>query len=105
MGPEIITLIFLVAAIVLFTTEVIPLSVTAMLLSTGFALTGVLEPTEAFAGFVDSNVLRFMAMFIIGAAIFETGMAKQIGSVVTKFAKTERQLIVAVMLITGLMSG
>ena len=105
MGPEIITLIFLVAAIVLFTTEVIPLSVTAMLLSTGFAITGVLEPTEAFAGFVDSNVLLFMAMFIIGAAIFETGMAKQIGSVVTKFAKTERQLIVAVMLITGLMSG
>lgn len=32
-------------------------------------------------------------------------MANKIGGLVTRFAKTERQLIVAVMLITGLMSG
>lgn len=105
MGAEVITLIFLVIAIILFVTEVIPLSITAMLLSAGFALTGILTPAEAFAGFVDSNVLLFIAMFIIGAAIFETGMAKQLGSVVTSFAKTERQLIVVVMLITGIGSG
>lgn len=105
MGPEIITLIFLVVAIILFVTELIPLSVTAMLLSVGLVLTGVLTPAEAFAGFVDSNVLLFIAMFIIGAAIFETGMASQIGGLVTNFAKTEKQLIAVVMLITGIMSG
>ena len=37
--------------------------------------------------------------------MFETGMANKIGGVVTHFAKTERQLIIAIMVIVGLMSG
>jgi anion transporter len=65
----------------------------------------VLKPADAFAGFVNSNVLLFMGMFIVGAAFFDTGMAQKVGGLVTRFAKTERQLIVAVMVITGLMSG
>lgn len=105
MSAEMVTLLFLGAAIVLFVTEMIPLSVTAMLLSVGFVLTGVLTPAEAFSGFVDSNVLLFIAMFIIGAAIFETGMANKLGGMVVRFAKTERQLILVVMLVTGVMSG
>lgn len=105
MSPQIITLIFLVFAIVMFAWERIPLSVTAMIVAVGLALTGVLTPAEAFSGFVNSNVLLFMGMFIVGAAFFDTGMAQKVGGLVTKFAKTERQLIVAVMLITGLMSG
>ena len=55
--------------------------------------------------FIDSNVILFVAMFIVGGALFETGMANKIGGVVTHFAKTERQLIIAIMIIVGLMSG
>ncbi|WP_337617605.1 SLC13 family permease, partial [Acidaminococcus timonensis] len=47
----------------------------------------------------------FVAMFIIGGAFFETGMANKVGGIVTRFARTERQLIIAVMLVTGIMSG
>lgn len=100
-----ITLCYLVFAIVMFVWEKIPLSITAMLVSVGLVLSGVLSPKEAFAGFVDGNVLLFMAMFIVGAAFFETGVAQVVGSVVTKMASTEKMLIVAVMLITGLLSG
>ena len=96
-----ITLCYLVFAIVMFVWEKIPLSITAMLVSVGLVLSGVLSPKEAFAGFVDGNVLLFMAMFIVGAAFFETGVAQVVGSVVTKMASTEKMLIVAVMLITG----
>lgn len=105
MSPQIITLIFLVFAIVMFAWEKLPLSITAMIVAIGLTLTGVLKPNEAFAGFVNSNVLLFMGMFIVGAAFFDTGMAQKVGGLVTRFAKTERQLIVAVMVITGLMSG
>lgn len=59
----------------------------------------------AFSGFIDSNVILFVAMFIVGGALFETGMANKIGGVVTHFAKTERQLIIAIMVIVGVMSG
>ncbi len=44
-------------------------------------------------------------MFIVGGALFETGMANKIGGIVTKFAKTERMLIIAIMVIVGVMSG
>ena len=53
----------------------------------------------------NSNVILFVAMFIVGGALFETGMANKIGGVVTHFAKTERQLIIAIMVIVGVMSG
>ncbi|MDY3983393.1 MAG: SLC13 family permease [Veillonellaceae bacterium] len=100
-----ITLCFLGFAVVMFVWEKIPLSVTAMIVAVGLVVTGVLSPKEAFSGFVDTNVLLFMAMFIVGAAFFETGMAQAVGSIVTKCAKTERMLIIAVMVITGIMSG
>lgn len=105
MSPEIITLLFLIFAVIMFAWEKIPLSITAMIVAVGLTITGVLDASEAFSGFVDGNVLLFMAMFIVGAAFFDTGMVQKVGGVITKFAKTERQLIVAVMIITGLMSG
>jgi len=60
-----ITLCYLVFAIVMFVWEKIPLSITAMLVSVGLVLSGVLSPKEAFAGFVDGNVLLFMAILIM----------------------------------------
>lgn len=100
-----ITLLFLLFAIVMFMWEKIPLGLTSMVVCVGLVVTGVLEWQTAFAGFIDSNVILFVAMFIVGGALFETGMANKIGGIVTHFAKTERQLIVAIMVIVGVMSG
>lgn len=52
-----------------------------------------------------STQILFVAMFIVGGALFETGMANKIGGIVTRFAKTERMLIIAIMVIVGVMSG
>lgn len=100
-----ITLLFLLFAIIMFMWEKIPLGLTAMIVCIGLVVTGVLDWQTAFAGFIDSNVILFVAMFIVGGALFETGMANKIGGIVTHFAKTERQLIVAIMVIVGVMSG
>lgn len=105
MSPATITLLFLLFAIVMFVWEKIPLGVTSMIICVGLVVTGVLDFKTAFAGFIDSNVILFVAMFIVGGALFETGMANKIGGIVTHFAKTERQLIIAIMVIVGLMSG
>ena len=105
MSPIAITLIFLLFAVVMFVWEKIPLALTSMIVCVGLIVTGVLDPKTGFAGFVNSNVILFVGMFVVGGALFETGMANKIGGLVTRFAKTERQLIVAVMVITGLMSG
>ena len=100
-----ITLLFLLFAIVMFMWEKIPLGLTSMIVCVGLVVTGVLDWQTAFAGFIDSNVILFVAMFIVGGALFETGMANKIGGIVTHFAKSERQLIVAIMIIVGVMSG
>lgn len=105
MSPSTITLLFLLFAVVMFVLEKIPLGVTSMIVCCGLVVTGVLDVKTAFAGFIDSNVILFVAMFIVGGALFETGMANKIGGIVTHFAKTERQLIVAIMVIVGVMSG
>lgn len=105
MSPSTITLLFLLFAVVMFALEKIPLGVTSMIVCLGLIITGVLDIKTAFSGFIDSNVILFVAMFIVGGALFETGMANKIGGIVTRFAQTERILIIAIMVIVGLMSG
>ena len=105
MDPMIITLILLAFAIVMFVLEKIPLALTSMIVCIALVVTGVLSIEEAFEGFIDTNVILFVAMFIVGGALFETGMANKLGGIVTKFARTERQLIVTIMVVVGAMSG
>ena len=105
MSATTITLLFLLFAIIMFVWEKIPLGLTSMIVCVGLVVTGVLDWKTAFSGFIDSNVILFVSMFIVGVALFETGMANRIGGIVTHFAKSERQLIVAIMVIVGVMSG
>ncbi|HBY1804350.1 SLC13 family permease [Klebsiella pneumoniae] len=105
MEPITITLCLLVFAIFMFVLEKVPLAVTSMVVCVALVLTGVLDLKQAFAGFIDSNVILFVAMFIVGGALFETGMANKVGGVITHFAKTEKQLIFIIMVVVGVMSG
>ena len=68
LSPAVITLLFLAFAIVMFVTEKIPLGLTSMIVCVGLCLTGVLDVKTAFSGFIDSNVILFVAMFIVGGA-------------------------------------
>lgn len=105
MEPITITLCLLVFAIAMFVWEKVPLAVTSMIVCVALVLTGVLDLKQAFSGFIDTNVILFVAMFIVGGALFETGMANKVGGVITHFAKTEKQLIFTIMLVVGVMSG
>lgn len=105
MSESTITILFLVFAIVSFILEKIPLGLTATIVAIGLNLTGVLDATETFKGYVNSNVILCVGMFVVGQALFETGMANKIGGIVTKFVKTEKILIIAIMVIVGVMSG
>ncbi|MCI8287845.1 SLC13 family permease [uncultured Oscillibacter sp.] len=105
MSPVIITLLFLAFAIVMFIFEKIPLGLTATIVAVGLNVTGVLSASDTFAGYVNSNVILCVGMFVVGQALFETGMAHKIGGLVTRFAKSERILITAIMVIVGVMSG
>ena len=106
MSPAAITLLFLLLALILFISEKIPLALTSMIVCIGLILTGVLTPAQGFAGFVSPTVILLAGMFVIGGALFETGMANEIGGLITRFPfiKTERQIMVAIMVISAAMS-
>ena len=101
----ILCFVILAFAVVMFITDLIPAGVTAMAVTIALVLTGILTPAQGFAGFANSSVVLFVSMFIVGGALFHTGIVHQIAQVVTRFTKTERQLIMAVFVIGGLMSS
>ena len=105
MSQTTITLLFLAFTIISFILEKIPLGLTASICAIGLTLTGVVDATTTFSQYVNSNVILCVGMFVVGQALFETGMANKIGGIVTKFAKTEKTLIIAIMVIVGAMSG
>lgn len=105
MDPVQMTLAVLAFATVMFVWEKIPMALTSVIICLLLALSGVLDARSAFSGFINPNVILFVAMFVVGGALFETGMAGRLGGLVTRFARTERQMIVAIMMIVGLLSA
>ena len=106
MDPAITTLCVLAVAAFLFVTELIPLAVTAMAACTALGILGVLPSKQVYAGLSNSTVVLFGGMFVIGAAMFKTGLAEAIGVAVVKKAGTnEIPLMAAIMLVTIVLSA
>ena len=106
MDPAIITLCVLGVAAFLFITELIPLAVTAMAACTALGILGVLPSKTVYAGMSNSTVVLFGGMFVIGAAMFKTGLAEAIGVAVVKKAGTnEIPLMAAIMTVTIILSA
>ena len=106
MDPAITTLCVLAVAAFLFVTELIPLAVTAMAACTALGILGVLPSKQVYAGLSNSTVVLFGGMFVIGAAMFKTGLAEAIGVAVVKNAGTgEIRLMGAIMLVTIVLSS
>ena len=106
MDPAIITLCVLAVAAFLFVTELIPLAVTAMAACTALGILGVLPSKQVYAGLSNSTVVLFGGMFVIGAAIFKTGLAEAVGLwVVHKAGTGEVKLMGAIMLVTIILSS
>lgn len=65
-------------------------------------VTGVLTPGEALAGFSNSAVVIMIGLFVVGGAVFQTGLAKMISGRLLKLAGTsEIKLFFLVMLVTA----
>ena len=104
MDPAITTLCVLAVAAFLFVTELIPL--TAMAACTALGILGVLPSKQVYAGLSNSTVVLFGGMFVIGAAMFKTGLAEAIGLWVVKKAGTnEVPLMGAIMIVTIILSS
>lgn len=67
---------------------------------------GLVPENQIFLGLADSTVVLFGGMFVVGAAMFYTGLAQKIGGgVVRMFGKGENSLMFGIMIIAALMSA
>ena len=93
-------LILLAVIALFFVTEIIPLAVTAMAGAIACGLLGFIPAKQVFSGLSNSTVVLFAGMFVVGAAMFYTGLAQKIGETVVRFTGTgENSLMVGVMLV------
>jgi len=101
-----LTLAIVGGAVVLFATEKLRVDVIALLVLLTVALTGLVTPAEAFAGFSNSAVVTVWAVYIVSAGMLLTGVADVMGQAVLRMSGTsETRLIVVIMLTCGVMSA
>jgi di/tricarboxylate transporter len=93
-------------ALYLFTTELLPVDMTALLIMLMLILTGLVSPDEGFSGFSNAATLTVLSMFILSAGVERTGLIKKLGGYLFKFAGSSmtRQILVIALFI-GPISG
>jgi di/tricarboxylate transporter len=70
----------LVVAVVAFATEKISVDLVTLGMLCALVLTGILRVDQAFSGFGDRVIILLAAIFVIGAALRETGVLDTLGS-------------------------
>ena len=106
MGNDVKCLILLAVVAVFFITEIIPLAVTATAGAIACGLLGFIPAKQVFSGLSNSTVVLFAGMFVVGAAMFYTGLAQTIGETVVKITGTgENSLMLGIMLVAAALSS
>ena len=60
-------------------------------------LFGILTPEQALSGFSDKVVVMMIGLFVVGGAIFQTGLAKMMSSKILRLAgDSEVKLLILV---------
>jgi di/tricarboxylate transporter len=91
-------LVMLAAAIVMFAMNRPRMDAVALIMLTVLPFTGVLEMSEALAGFSDSNIVLIAALFVIGEGLVRTGVARQLGDwLIKKAGSSENRLVTLLM--------
>ena len=95
------TLIILLVSSLLFMSGKVRSDLVAMCSLVLLVLLGILSPEEALSGFSDKVVVMMIGLFVVGGAIFQTGLAKMISSKILRLAgDSEVKLLILVMLVT-----
>ena len=96
------TLIILLISAILFVSGKVRSDLVAICALLALLLCQVLTPTEALSGFSNTTVIMMVGLFIVGGGIFQTGLAKMIGSkVMTLAGNSELRLFLLVMIVTS----
>lgn len=104
MTPLQITLIILACTIIAFLSGKLPIGLISVGIMLSLVLTGVMTPAKAFAGFTNTNVIMFVAMFVIGAALTKTSILDKAQKLVVKYKDNSKMLILISAIVAGFLA-
>lgn len=100
------TIIILVVTTVFFVLGKTRSDIVALCSLVALLVCQVLTPEEALSGFSNTIVIMMVGLFVVGGAIFQTGLAKMIGKRILRFAgNSETKLFLLVMIATSMIGA
>ena len=100
------TIVILLLSVVFFISGKVRSDIVALCALVALMVLGILTPDEALEGFSSNVIIMMVGLFVVGGAIFQTGLAKMISSRLMKLAgHSETRLFVLVMLVTSFMGA
>ncbi len=101
-----IVLSLLILAVILFASEKLSVDIITWILLITLVLTGILTPTEAFAGFSNDIIIILGAIFVISGALQKSGVMDAIGSRLHSLANSnENRLLFYIMFVVASISA
>lgn len=98
----ILTLVVLLVTVIFFVIGRLRADIVALCALCVLLVVGVLTPEEAFSGFSSNVVIMMVGLFVVGAAVLQTGLAKALSQKIIQLAKgSEIRLFLLVMLTTS----
>lgn len=106
MDSVVATIAILIVSVFFFISGKVRSDIVALCALLALMVLGILEPDEALSGFSNNVIIMMIGLFVVGGAIFQTGLAKMISSKLMKFAgNSETRLFVLVMVVTSSMGA
>lgn len=103
---QILTLAILALSVAFFINGKIRSDIVALCALVCLMVAGILTPEEALSGFSSTALIMMIGLFVVGGAIFQTGLAKMVSSRLMKLAgNSETRLFVLVMVVTSFMGA
>ena len=97
-----VTLIILLVSAIFFVSGKVRSDLVAICALLALLLANIITPAEGLAGFSNTTVIMMVGLFIVGGGIFQTGLAKMIGSKVMVLAgNSPLRLFLLVMIVTA----
>ena len=95
---QIILLAILIVSTVLLFGEWIRIDLTAILIILALSLSGVLEPPDAFSGFNSEPAIMVAVIFVLGGALYHTGLSERFGTWIKRGAVRNFERIVGIIM-------
>ncbi|MEW5960846.1 MAG: SLC13 family permease [Chloroflexota bacterium] len=99
--PAVFTIFLLILTLVVMSIPRWRADVIALLVMLLLIISGILTPAEAFSAFGQPVIFIVVGVFVLGAALFETGVATIIANQILRFSRRGETTLLAVIILTA----